>query len=359
VRLRRALILLVTVVGSMTLPPLAGAAYDPVGSGTTRLVLDPTFLGLLHRNGVTLSATSPARLSHGTVSFPVSGGKLDPTTSNGSLRHEGALLIRSAAGRIPIKALQLKTSARRSPFSAKVGGSQLKLGSARTTTVARRGFGVGVEIDSLALSSTLATRLAKKLKLRGVIQVGQPLGRSVSNAFPLTVSLLSKGAAVLTLDPGFEAKLRSLFVAVNPIFPAEHPGYFSFPIRGGRLSPGGREGVVETEGALEFLQLGGGQLFWAENQLDLGTGNATAEVDVQPAPPYGGKVGRLLFAALGAGAFEANAKARVLSLSGAPLTLDAAMAETFNKLFAEPRGESGVFSAGEALGTTSFEVRGQ
>ncbi|MFL5872199.1 MAG: hypothetical protein ACJ75T_01815 [Solirubrobacterales bacterium] len=343
----------------VALPPAAQAAYDPVGGGTTRLVLDPSFLGLLHRSGATLGAVAPARLSHGTVSFPVSGGKLDPTTSNGTLRHEGALVIAHGRRRIPIKALQLKTSAGRSPFSAKVGGSQLKLGSGATTTVARRGFGIGIEVDSLALSRTLATRLGKKLRLPGVLEAGQALARSATSASPQTVTLLPEGATTLSFDPGFEAKLRSLFVAVNPIFPAEHPGAFTLPIGGGKLSPLGTEGYAQTEGSLEFLQLGGGQLFWGESRFDLGAQSASAEVNAQPSPPYAGKVGRIPFASLGAGAFEAVARSRQLSLTGAPLTLDPGMAATFNQLFAEPQGKKDVFHGGEAVGTTSFAARGQ
>lgn len=356
---RAALAILATLAGVAVLPPLARAAYDPVGSGTTRLVLDPSFLGMLHRAGAELSAVAPARLSRGTVSLPVTGGKLDPTTSNGSLRHEGALVIRSAGGRIPIKDLQLKTSARRSPFSAKVGGSQLKLGVAGTTAVARRGFGVEVEVGSLALSTTLAIRLAKKLRLRGAIKAGEPFARSVSEASPQTVTLLSKGVATLTLDPGFEAKLSSLFVAVNPIFPAEHPGAFTLPVFGGRLSPAGSEGTVETQGVLEFIQLGGGQIFWGENRFDLGTGSAGTELEVEPSPPYGGKVGVVPFAALGPGAFAAKPKKRTLALSGVPLALDAAMARTFNEVFVAPQGESSVFLGGEAIGSLSLTAQGQ
>jgi len=357
--LRSTLAFIAVLAASVALPPVAQAAYDPVGGGTTRLVLDPSFFGLLHRSGATLSAVAPARLSHGTVSFPVTGGKLDPTTSNGTLRHEGALVIGSAGRRIPIKALQLKTSAGRSPFAAKVGGSQLKLGTGATTTVSRRGFGIGIEVGSLALSRTLATRLGKKLGLRGVLKAGQPLARSVTRALPQTVTLVPGGGASLSFDPGFEAKLRSLFVAVNPIFPAEHPGAFTLPVGGGKLSPLGSEGYAQTEGALEFLQLGGGQLFWAEARLDLGAHSATAEVNAQPSPPYAGKVGRIPFGGLGAGAFESDPKSRDLSLTGTPLTLDPAMAATFNQLFAEPQGKEDVFHGGEAVGTTSFVARGQ
>jgi hypothetical protein len=358
-RLRAALAVVVLAALALAPPVPAGAAYEPVGGGNTRLAFDPVFLSLLARNGVKLSAVAPARLSGGTLTLPLSGGKLDPTTSNGTLRHEGALVFTGSGGRIPLKALQLKTTARRTPFTAKVGGSQLKLGRSQPTVVSRRGFDVGIVVRSLELSPKLATRLGKKLKLRGVLKAGQPLGQSLTEVRPQTVTLLAQGSASLVMDPAFEAKLRSLFVAVNPIFPAEHPGAFTLPVGGGKLSPAGGEGIVRTEGALEFLQLGGGQLFWAESGLDLGAGSATAEVNAQPSPPHGGKVGRIPFAALGAGAFKGDPKSRALTLGGAFLTLDPAMAATFNQLFAEPQGKSDVFRSGEPVGSISFAARGQ
>ena len=355
----RATFAVVALIGAAALPSPAPASYDPVGGGATRFVLDPAFLGLLAHNGVKLSAVAPARLKGGTLTLPLGGGKLDPTSSNGTLRHEGALVLAGPGGRIPLKALQLKTTARGAPFTAKVGGSQLKLGTSRGLAATRRGFDAEIKVSSLALSAKLATRLGKKLALRGVLEPGQPLGRSVTRVRPQTVTLLSEGAASLSLDPGFEAKLRSLFVAVNPIFPAEHPGVFTLPVGGGKLSPVGREGFAQTEGSLEFLQLGGGQLFWGETGLDLAAAVATAEVDAEPSPPYAGKVGRIPLASLGAGAFDADPRSRALSLAGAPLTLDAGMAATFNQLFAEPQGQHDVFEVGEPVGSISFAARGQ
>lgn len=357
-RLRSA-IAVAALLAAVALPPVARAAYDPVGGGSTRFVFDPSFLALLAHNGVRLTAVAPASLSHGTLTLPLVGGKFDPTTASGTVEHDGALVLSGPAGRIPLKALQLKTTARHSPFTAKVGGSQLKLGESRSPTVTRRGFDERVMVGTLSLSAKLATRLGKKLSLRGILRPGQPLGRSVTVVRPQTVTLLGKGSASLALDSDFEAKLHSLFVAVNPIFPAEHPGAFTFPIGGGKLSPAGSEGYAQTEGSLEFLQLGGGQLFWSESRLDLGAASATAEVDAEPSPPYSGKVGRLPYAALGAAAFDAEARSRELSLAGSTLTLGPAMAATFNQLFAAPQGKSDVFHGGEAVGDVSFAAWGQ
>jgi hypothetical protein len=339
--------------------PSAKADYEPLGSGTTKLTLDKSLLKLLAQNGAKVSAVAPAKLKGPTVTFPVSSGKFDPTSAKGTVEHEGALRFSSKAGSIPLKALQLKTTQKRSPFSAKAGGGQLKLAQAQSLSVTRQGFASKVKVAKLSLSAKLATRLAKKLKLRGVLKAGLPFASSLTKANPETIDVEGKGRVSLSLDPGFGAKLDSLFVAVNPIFPAEHPGAFTLQTFGGTIAPDGSQGTIETLGALEFLQLGGGQVFWKEAGLDLSAKSFGAEVEVLPSPPYAGKVGRVALAALGAGGVSADPKARTVSVANAALSLDAGTAQAFNEVFAKPQGRDGVFVAGEVVGVASFVAEGQ
>jgi len=341
--------------------PLARADYDPLGSGQTKLTLDHSFLALMKKSGVKLKAVAPAKLEGGVVSFPVSGGKFDPVAARGFVEHAGALVFAAAGASVPIKSPQLKTTSRHSPFTAKVGGSQLKLVTARSLSVTRQGFADQVTVSSLALSAKLATRLGKKLGLRDTFKAGLPLGKSATRADPVTISLLGKNRVSLTLDPGFQAKLNGLFVAVNPIFPAEHPGPFTLQIFGGTIAPDASGGRVETQGSLEFIQLGGGQIFWAEGALDL-TGAAFApELNLLPSPPYGGQLGAQGVASLSlAGATRAaDARAQTVTVAGAGLALSATSAQQFNEVFAAPQGKSGVFVAGEAVGSVSFTGQGQ
>ena len=283
------------LLGAFAVAPLAAVAeYDPLASGATRLSLDRGFLSMLKRDGVRLGAIAPAKLEGGVVTFPVSGGKFDPTDGKGTIEHDGALVFESGNRKIPLKALQLKTTARRTPFSAKAGGGQLKIGTAAKIAVARDGFGGRVAVHSLTLSAKLATRLGKKLRLRGVFREGESLGSTLTRVQPATTSVIGKGRAELVLDPGIAAKLNGLFVAVNPIFPAEHLGSaFTLPIFGGTIATDAAAGTIETSGALEFLQLGGGQVFWREGRLELADGSFTSETDTEPSPPYAGKVGRI------------------------------------------------------------------
>jgi hypothetical protein len=171
-------------------------------------------------------------------------------------------------------------------------------------------------------------------------------------------TVLPQGRATVVLNPETVAKLNALFVAVNPIFPAEHSGpTFTFPIvPGGAIAPDASAGTLRSGGDIEALQLGGGQIFWHEPWLDLGAKATLAEVNVQPSPPYPGKQGQIPILDLGVGAVSSDPKARTITVSNAPLTLQAPTAASFNQAFAAGKE---VFRAGEVLGTLSFTAQGQ
>ncbi len=162
----------------------------------------------------------------------------------------------------------------------------------------------------------------------------------------------------MVFDPAFVQKLDQRFVSLNPIFPAEHVGSsFSFPIvAGGSLAPDGAEGTLRTGGAVELLQLGGGQVFWKELWLDLGSRSDSAEVDLEPTPAFPGKLGRLGVFDLGVASVASEPKARTISVAGAPLSLNAQAAAQLNQAFGAGQP---LFSAGEAVGSVSFVAIGQ
>jgi hypothetical protein len=351
----------IALVLALCLSSSASANYDPLGSGQTKLKLDKRFLALMKENGVKLSAVAPAKLKSGTLTLPVSGGKFDPTSAKGTVEHSGELRFKSGAREVRLSAWQLKTTQRGAPFSVKAGGGQLKLAAAKSLKVSRAGFANDVKVTKLTLSAKVATRLAKKLRLREVFKAGLPLGGAKTVANPETITVLAKGRATLTLDPGFEAKLKSLFVAVNPIFPAEHPGAFTLAIFGGTIAPDASQGTLETQGALELLQLGGGQVFWGEAWLDLQSHSFSPELDVEPSPPYAGKLERQGVAslALAPGGVKADPRANTVTVSGASLTASPATAQLLNEVFARPQGKAGVFVAGEVLGSVGFVAVGQ
>jgi hypothetical protein len=91
-------------------------------------------------------------------------------------------------------------------------------------------------------------------------------------------------------------------------------------------------------------------------RLDLGAKSDSAEVDVEPTPAFPGKLGRIGVFDIGVGSVSSDPKTRAINVSGAPLTLAAQTAQTFNEAFA---GGKAVFGAGEVFGTVGFGAVGQ
>lgn len=347
----------IAVLGASVLTSSAGAAYDPLGGGTTKLVLDKGFARFLKQNGIELLPSNGAKRRGRSYLLPVSGGRIDPIAGKGEVDNEGTLVFEGARGRVLLRDITVK--AKRTPLIAKVGGGQLKVARADGIASRRAGFGSRFTAKRLRLTAKAVTRLNKKLRPGAPFEAGRLLGSLVSSARPRLVTILDQGTATISLDPAFLAKLDSRFVSLNPIAPAQRFGTeATFPIAvGGAIAPDGSEGTLRTGGALEFLQLGAGQVFWQELWLDLAAHSDTAEVDIEPTPTFPGKIGRVGVLDLGSASFVPDSKARTISVAAAPLTLSAEGAARFNEAFAQ--GEPPAFAAGEAVGSMSFAAQGQ
>jgi hypothetical protein len=328
------------------------ASYNPIDSGATRVTIDRDFLKVLKTHGVKVQAAAGAKLQSGTVRMPVVGGEVDPVASKGTIENDGMLIFRSSRRSVKLQDLTLKSKS--TPLLAKVGGSQLKVARAKTVEFTRSGFGEKVRIEGLVLSQKAVTRLNKKLGLGTLLHEGQPFGRITAAVQPATVGLLPEGQVRVTPDPAFMAKLGSLFVAVNPIFPTEaQGGAFTFPIGGGgAIAPDTLRGVLRTEGNLEFLQLSGGQIFWNDPALEMETSTFSADEDIEPSPPFPGKLGRSgILGFERSGSVTAQPQSRAIAVGGFPLRLSAATADSFNQAFA---AGAPTFTAGEKVADLAF-----
>jgi hypothetical protein len=339
--------------------PTSQALYDPLGSGTTKLSLGKAFLSLMKANGVTAVPKAPATRKGGAIAFPVSGGRMDPTKGKGEADHLGTLIFRRGGLSLPFKTLMLK--AKRAPLYAKVGGSQLKIATGARIATVRNGCGTVFTAKNLKISQKVAVRLNKKLHLADVFHAGQVIGSLRSATQPRTVAILPTGRATLSIAPEMVARLSELHVSLNPISPAElAPGpIFTLPMaKAGAMAPDASLGTLRTGGAIELLQLGAGQIFWQELWFGLDARSVLGEVNLQPSPPYGGKLGQVgvLDLDMTSAATSSNAKARTITVTGASLRLQAQSAESFNQAFAERKP---VFKAGDPFGTISFTAQGQ
>jgi hypothetical protein len=328
-----------------------------VGSGAVSIRFERSFLSFLKSDGIRVSAAAPARVNKGTVLLPVSAGLMDPTLGKSSIEAEGSFAFQSARKRVPFRAVKTKT--KHSPLIAKVGGSQLKIATAGRLAAGRTGFDAKFSARSLRLTAKVATRLNKKLRPLHPFVAGQLVGSMVTNANPQTVTVLPEGKVSMELQPDFIAKLNSLLISVNPIFPAEHSGsLFTVPvIPGGTLAPAANGGTLKTGGDLEFLQLHSNtQIFMHELWFDFALRMQTGEIDIEPSPPYRGKLGRVSIFDLSGGSVSTDAGARTIGVSDAQLLMQPAIASAFNEAF----GEGGTpFTPGETIAKLSFVAQTQ
>jgi len=339
-----------------TFPASASGAYDPIGSGTATIRLDARFLSFLRHSRIKLKPVAPARFSHGRLSMPIVEGTVDPTLGKAKTGTDGAFALESGRNRVPFRDLMFKTA--KSPLTARVGGGQFKVGSAAGFGFTRKGFASVFSADRLRLSAKVAVRLNKKLRPLQPFVAGQVIGSTVAKVNPSTLAVLERGASSLEFNPGFSGKLNDLFVSVNPIFPAERrDGPFTFPlIGGGTLSPVGSSGVVKTGGDLEFLQLhSNAQIFMHESWLDFAAHSKSDEVDIEPSPPFGGKLNRVPVFDLVVGPVSAIASRRTIAAS-AQLLMRPETAKAFNDAFAEGKEP---FEAGEVVASISFTAYAQ
>ncbi len=337
----------------------AHATYDSLASGQATISLAPSFHSLLKKEGVKVSGRKGVAVrGQRTIVLPVAGGEADPTTSKGSFELGGEVVLSSPGHSIRLTFLTVNTKP--SPLYAKVAGGQQKVVKAKTASFLRDGFAYGYEAKGLTLSQKTATRLSKRLKV-GAFEAGQLLGTLRVSANPSTVTILPVGSATLTLNPDFAAKLSSLFVSRNPVFPAEHQGdTFTLPIAAaGQLSPDGSQGTLRTGGAIELLQLGAGQLFWQEMWFEPAAGLTLAETELDPSPPYPGKQGQVGVFALGQGQVTSDLASRTITVNGAPLTLTPLSAQDLNEAFSRPQKKGDLFAAGESMGVVSYSAQGQ
>jgi hypothetical protein len=340
----------------LAVPSQARAVYDPVGSGTVKLRFDAGFVNFLRSNGIELEATKPARLAGRTLSLPVIGGTVDPTVGKGRADVDGAFLLRSERKRIRFRRVSVRT--KHSPLIARVGGGQLKVATASKVSSAREGFDTTIGTSLLRLSSKVATRLNKKLRPPDPFFPGQAIGTVRARVVPLTTTILERERIALQLDPVFVSKLNELFVSVNPIFPTERSGgIISSPILAtSALSLSGDLGTVKAAGDIEFLQLhSNGQIFIHEPWLDFGTHIQSTELNLQPSPPFQGKLGRVPAFSLGVGSIVPDPASRSIAV-GSQLTLSPETATAFNQVFGEGTQP---FAAGDTVGSLAFTAFAQ
>jgi hypothetical protein len=242
--------------------------------------------------GVRVAPIGPARGRGLRVTFPVTGGAIDPVTAGGRVNHSGGLSFSAGGTTVRATGFRVQTTGLRPVLTAQVGSARVPLLNLTTSNavVLRRGVG-RVDTWVVRVNANLHPVAARALSaaFRTRIPAGVRIGR-VDMRTQAAQVLLEGGATSLTLDPGTAAALTSLGVTPSLIEPATagDRGALDFPIATGRLNIGVLVDGGPFQGAI--LHTGGIALTAGATRVELknfrvrllspgpGVGSLTAQV---------------------------------------------------------------------------------
>jgi len=234
--------------------PAVAATTVRVSGGTTTLKLDGKTVRALKRAGITVSYNKPAKVKGGVVSFPVSGGTIDPATAKGTLTHKGGLTIKAGKKKAALKSITLNSA--KGQFTAKVGKSTVAFANVKGGKVTRDGFATEVAGYNVTISKKGAAALNKALGVRSV-KSGTKLGTAGSE--PVTREIaLERGTTSIVLVPqvaGALGQLRAPIAATAPATFDAATGTLTYPISGGTLNAENFFGTIEHGGSVSIANV--------------------------------------------------------------------------------------------------------
>jgi hypothetical protein len=233
----------------------AGAATVKLSGGSTTLKLDPATAKALKGLGVSVSPLAPARAGAKGVSFPITGGTIDPATAAGTITHSGGLQLRGGATKVRLTSFTIGVD-RTPAISVKAGRARLtafslSLGGAK---VSRSGLGTNVSGVAVKLSAKGASALNAAFGVKA-FRRGLRVGTATVKAAPAQVAFAG-GATSLALDPGTAQALTSLGISAAPAAPAtaNPDGSLAFPITGGTVNARTLAGSITHSGGLALTK---------------------------------------------------------------------------------------------------------
>ncbi len=251
-RIRPLVALFAALVACLAVAAPAGAATVRLAGGYTTLKLYPSTAAALTSLGVKVSVVRPATVSHGGISFPITGGRIDPATAAGVIEHSGGLELSAGGTHVRLTRFTVKVGAH-SSLTALVGGRRVKIINLDTShaRITRSGLGTHVTDVRATLTSLAAQALNGAFGVHA-FKGDLPLGTVSVHAVPAQF-IIVKGSTTLALDPGTATALSGLGVSVAPIAPAAAGSAgIAFPITGGLVNARTLVGQIRHSGGLEL-----------------------------------------------------------------------------------------------------------
>jgi hypothetical protein len=370
----RALLVLATAtVGMLALAATASAARDPIAGGITDLHMKHGFLRKLGNNEITVSPLGAGTVDGNKIGLTVREGMLDPTDVEGHLEVSGGFKLSRGNRGVPVNKISVNTVKKK--VYATIAKAHMELGEIGPLVATREGFGANFKAVKLTLTEKAARRISNRLGLAQGRRIagGRVLSNLYATAQPSTVTLLPQGSATLTGNVAtlgkFGVKGVEIPAGITAVAPATQPTptSFQFPIAGGTIAPDGSAGTVQTSGGVQILKKTESlspQMKLLNVAVDFAAKTATVELEITPAPPFPGAVGRSSIAdvVLPAGSVSADPAARTITVTGAEAKLQAVAASTLNDVFNQPAPEpppSSNFLVGDLLGTFAMTVQAE
>ncbi len=227
---------LATLAMTAALAAPASAQSSPntarVGDGQTMLRLDPATGRALAANGVKVAPVAPARAGSSGLTFPVTGGSVNPANLRGAVSHSGGIRFRAHGRSVVLRSPRYTIRAGLATLSARVGSERLTvlrldLSKASITAggpLTKTAANIRATLTAMAaraLNSTFGTRLFKR---------GLAIG-TVRTSIALRDAVFAGGVTTLAPDAGAAAALASLHITLGTVGAATSgPDGIGFPI---------------------------------------------------------------------------------------------------------------------------------
>jgi hypothetical protein len=351
----------VALVALLALAPSASGLFDLIQGGTTRLKIDRGIYAKLKEEGVRVVRLRPAKLAGRVVTMPVTAGQIDPARASGTITQDGGFRLAGGGRKVSVDHFGVSTP--KKWLSARIGGKQVRFASLKGFGFGRRGFGDEWEADRLLLTRVAADRLNRGLGLDGLFRAGHSFGSIAGTTEPVATRAAS-GEIRVAIAEGFNEKLESLGVKfvgfeTNPV--SETPLTWSFALLGGAVALDMSSGSVGAESGWRIYANpdGPGTVMTLTNMaVGFDTKLLGANAHLHDAFGAFTPIGGVPLATLDttAAARLVDPGSRTMTLSGAPAALTQSFADRLNEVFAQPKGKSPLFFAGEPLGTVSVSL---
>ena len=344
--LRRALPLATVTVLAAASPAAAqdAASTARVADGQTMLRLDRGTAKALTGAGVRVSVVRPGTVGKSGLTFPATGGAIDPATLRGSVEHRCAIRFRSGGRTVTLNAPRYTIGSSRSTLSASVGGKRISVLNLnlRRAKVGRRGpltkTASGIRATLTAGAANALNQAFSTSLFRGGLAIG-----TVRTEIELGDAVFAGGATTLALDPGAASALQSLGVTPGVLAPATVGGAgLAFPITGGKVDAATLAGSIAHSGGISLTK--------GATVVEL----RDFEIGIDDSPALSALVGgqRVEILTLDASNVKRSARGRTVVVEGVVAKLTAAAAGALNQAFGTT-----AFTEGLTLGTAT--VRGE